>query len=328
VTVTGTRKAALLLMNLDPTTAGELLQSAEPNVIREIASELAYLQAVGQTPETAAESAKEFFGFLKNKTGGGSAFLKQMLRHVLGEQQGKEILEEVQSAVQARDPFLRARQARPENLAKALEGESPQVVGLVLAELPTKQSGELLSLLDEDVGSKAVRAMAGGEEIPNETKIKVAKTIERRLESLRGASPKSNKQEQLRKIADLLRGLPLQSREVLLQSITEYDKDTADTIQKLMITWKHLVLVPDRMLQKALHDVKPAQLALALDGADEALVERVRSNISERVAARLDEEASLISSPTKKDVENAREAVLGVLRELNAKGELELMEEE
>ena len=48
MSATGIRKAALLLRTLDPATAGELLGAAPPEVVKQIATELVYLDATGQ----------------------------------------------------------------------------------------------------------------------------------------------------------------------------------------------------------------------------------------------------------------------------------------
>jgi len=46
----GIRKAALLLMGLEPTTAAELLKVADPEVVTRIAAELAYLCLLYTSP--------------------------------------------------------------------------------------------------------------------------------------------------------------------------------------------------------------------------------------------------------------------------------------
>ena len=95
----------------------------------------------------------------------------------------------------------------------------------------------------------------------------------------------------------------------------------------LMILWEDISQVGDRSLQQALRGIEERQLALALHEAPEETTRKIKSNISERAAAMVDEEASLMSSPKKEDVHEARERVVGALRELNQKGELSFEEE-
>jgi flagellar motor switch protein FliG len=75
-------------------------------------------------------------------------------------------------------------------------------------------------------------------------------------------------------------------------------------------------------MQEALRAVEPSRLAVALYGADEDIVQKIRSNISERAAAMLDEEISLMQEPLEKEILDAREEVVSPLRDANEQGTL------
>ena len=68
--------------------------------------------------------------------------------------------------------------------------------------------------------------------------------------------------------------------------------------------------------------MESSKLVVALYGADEEIVQKIRSNISERVAAALDEEASLMQEPLEKEVFDAKEEVVSPLRAANEEGKL------
>jgi len=98
-------------------------------------------------------------------------------------------------------------------------------------------------------------------------------------------------------------------------------------VANLMIVWEDIPQVADRPLQEALRGIDTRKLALALHKADEVIVGKIRSNISERMAATVDEETSLMSAPKKIDIEEAREEIVRILRQMNEKGELAFIEE-
>jgi flagellar motor switch protein FliG len=98
-------------------------------------------------------------------------------------------------------------------------------------------------------------------------------------------------------------------------------------VAELMILWEDLPLVADRSLQTALREVDSQQLAKALIKADDVFVKKIKANISERAAAAIEEETSLMSSPKKEDIESAREEIVNVLRGINEKGELNFVEQ-
>ena len=85
-------------------------------------------------------------------------------------------------------------------------------------------------------------------------------------------------------------------------------------------------MVADRALQGILRTIDSRKLALSLVKADAELVKKFRSNMSERAAALLDEETSLMSSPKPQDIQQSREQILDALRAVNEKGELAFAE--
>ena len=325
----GIRKASMLLMSLDPSTAAELLKSAGPELIKQIATEMAYLQSTGvQAAADTASPVEEFCQLLRGGEGaGGSGFVRRLLADTLGEAESQQILSEVEELAQARDPFLPIRSAGEEALASALAGESPQAVAVVLAELPPKKSARLVPLLSEEVRADAVFALTSARSVSPGARLRVASVVRERLRAPRegAATPELDeqaRQRKLRSVAVMLRGLEPELRQALMKTIEERDAESAEGIQGLMVIWDDVAAIADRSLQAALHGIDARALALALFDAEEAVAEKTRANISERAAAMLDEELSLLKSPKAEDVETARGEILKALREQNDAGEL------
>ncbi len=131
----------------------------------------------------------------------------------------------------------------------------------------------------------------------------------------------------MRKVAVILRNLGKDLRDNLINAIKEKDAETGEMVSKLMIIWADIPIVADRPLQESVRAIDSRKMALALHKADEKIITKIRTNISERAVAALDEEASLMSSPKKEDIESAREEIVSILRERNEKGELSFIEE-
>ncbi len=327
----GARKAALLLMSLDAASAAELLRNAPKAVITGIAVEMAYLEAAGQGAKTVSvEPAKEFFTLLRGRKAGasGSAQLTALLEKAVGRDQAGEILKLAQAAVQERDPFLSIRSASLGDLARILQGESGQVAAMVLGELTSAKAGKLLPMLDEQVRAEAVRGMTSGDGASPAVRTRVAARLAERLNVGLAVSGDGGEQTQkLRKVAMLLRGLDAPTRDALLKAIDSNDADAGRAVRDLMVIWADVASVADRSLQNILRLVDARNLALALHGAEPAVVAKINSNISERARAMVDEEISLMSSTKQEDVEKARQEVLKAMRELNATGQLEFEEQ-
>ncbi len=328
--LTPVQKAAALLRRLDPGAAGELLKAAPPEVVPRIAAELVYLNVGGEMPTGMDPDGpvEEFLGLLHSRRTGGDleGFVRRMLAEAVGEKRCDELFTEVQQLVEDRDPFLSIRSADVESLAGAVEGEHPQVAALVLGELSAEKSARLVPLLGDDVRLEAVRRMVAGESVCRDARRRIAAMVRQRLGALRASGAAGARRaapsEKFRRVALLLRKLKTELRDALIQGIVDQAPEAGAAVQDLMVTWEDIPLVVDRDLQDVLRDVDSRELALALTEADPKIAAKVRDNISERAAAMIDEETSLMKAPKAEEIEVAREAVLKSLRERNAAGNL------
>ncbi len=333
--LTGKQKAAMLLMSLDAATASELLKGIDPKLVQELAVELAYLDATGyRDRKQSLELATQFYNALQSEPEPElhiKNFLREMLKSTVGEEKANQIQTQIQDLLQKRDPFMPIRSVDSRTLAPLLENEHPQAVAMVLSELPTKKSSEVLGLLSEGIRFSAISRMTGSETVRPEAKTRIAAMICKRLETLpvhhASRAVGTNPEQSLRKVAVILRNLGKELRDGLLGAIQEKDNEAGRKVAKLMILWEDIHQVADRSLQEALRGIGPHKLALALVNANQIITEKVRTNISERTAAAVDEAISLISAPKKNDIKQAREEIIRVLREMNEKGELVFVEE-
>ena len=330
--LTGKQKAAMLLISLDTTTATKLLEGLPADDIQKIAVEVAQIDASGQrSTKDEANVTREFSNLLQENQDQGlttRSFLDDMLVNILGKSKAEQVQAHVRKVTERKDPFVDIRSAGTDELVVALEGQHPQTIGMVLSELETNKGQEVLSLLKEDVRLKAIGRMINLGSLGAEVKRRMAGMVSERLKRLEGTEvvlERPEKQEEtLRKLAVVLGGLERELRDQLLNEIKGHDEEIASTVRKLMVTWEDVPRVADRSLQEALRTVDAAKLALALYGADEEMVQKIRSNISERVQATLDEEASLMQEPLEKEVLDAREEVVAPLRSANEEGTLRM----
>lgn len=323
--LTGKQKAAMLLMSLDAATATELLKGLGAAEIQEIAMELARINASKQiNADEQTQIAQEFCSSLQQQASGFSmkTFLNEMLVTVLDKDTAEQIQSEVIRISGAKDVFGNIRQANTDELVLALEGEHPQTIAVILAELDPKKSQVVLSRLSEESRLQAVCRMLNPELVGSGVKQRMAITVSERLESLKGETLSEKPEQTQRKLAVVLSGLETDLRDKIIEEIEKQDEEIARTVRNLMITWDDIPSIANRSMQEALRSVEPGRLAVALFGANDAVVEKIRKNISERATASLEEEISLMQDPTEQEVLAAREEVVGPLRDANEQGTL------
>ncbi|MCD6395449.1 MAG: hypothetical protein J7M40_18355 [Planctomycetes bacterium] len=330
--LSGKQKAAMLLMSLDAATAAELLKDVDPQVVQELAVELAYLDASGmRDSKQNAEIARQFCDSLESEeTFHFKAFLNSMLKSTVGDEKAKEIQTQISNLLQKRDPFMSIRSADSARLAAVLANEHPQATALVLSELPARKSSDVLSLLDEGVRLSAIGRMVGADTMTEEAKTRIVEAVCKRLGTVgagQGGVDRTGGERSLRKVAVILRNLGKELQDGLLSAVKEEDGEVGQKVSNLMILWEDVPQVSDVSLQEGLRKVKSRILALALVRADEAIAGKIKANISERVAAAIEEDASLMSAARRGEIAQAREEIVGALRKMNEKGELSFIEE-
>jgi len=334
VPLTGKQRAALLLASLDAATASELLKGIDAATVQELAVELTYLDAAGQrNARQTVDIARQFCRSLQNESGFAfKSFLKEMLRNTVGEDQARRIQQEIGSLLQRRDPFMSIREADIESLTSVLQTEHPQAIAVILSELPPKRGSTIIGLLAEDVRVSVISRMTSVSSVTPEAKMRIAQMVRTRLEDARaaksaGTTIQVSPEQSLRKVAIIVRNLDKEVRDGVLEAIRQKDQEAGDKIANLMIVWEDVALVGGRSLQQALRGIDERQLALALYEAPNDIVEKIKSNISERAATMVAEETALMSAPKKEDVAQAREKIVNALRKLNRKGEMTFEEE-
>lgn len=333
--LTGKQKAAMLLTTLDVATATELLRGFDTQVVEELAIELSYLDAAGmRNGDEIMAVSQEFSQSLNSKPGFEvKSFLDDMLKGTLGKNRADELLNDIQSLLRRRDPFLPVLKADINVLASVLESEHPQAVAVVLSELPPKRSSDVLGMLNEGVRVSAVSRMTSVGAMPREAKARIADMVGTKLElrqaeGAAGASVSCKPEDSLRKVALILRNLEKEQREQVMASVRKKDSDTSDAITDMMVLWEDMNAIHDRSMQEGLRGLDEQALARALHKADEVVAHKIKSNISARAASMVEEEATLMGAPKKSDVAEARTGILNRLRELNRNGDLMWQEQE
>ena len=184
--LTGKQKAAMLLMSLDSSTATELLRDIEPKQVQELAVEYAYLDATGlQSKEQSLNLAREFCGSLRKGHGlNVKSFLNEMLKSTMGQENAEQLQSKIQHLLVKRDPFLAIRSADAETLALILRKEHPQAIAVVLSELDSKKSADILVMFNEAVQVSVISRLTNAETVTAEAKSRIAEMVESQLKNV------------------------------------------------------------------------------------------------------------------------------------------------
>jgi len=89
-----------------------------------------------------------------------------------------------------------------------------------------------------------------------------------------------------------------------------------------MFVFEDIVMLDDRAIQKVLREVDSQELAKALKSVDSEVQDKIYKNMSKRAAGMLKEDMEYMGPVRLKDVEEAQQKIVSIIRHLEDTGEI------
>jgi flagellar motor switch protein FliG len=321
VQLSGPQKAALLLVQLGKDRSAAILRSMQEPEIEELMTEVARLENVRS--EVVDQVMTEFVQAIGERLrfgGGGLKVARDMLEVGLGEARANDILSRIDAGGR---PFEFLRTADPRQAMTFLANEHPQTVALVLAHLTAEHAASLLAWLPLEVQSDVAHRIAVMERPSPEVVRQVEEELERKLSNLTEA-PGDSLAGGVMPLVNILNRSNPTTGQAILERLEQTDVDLADEVRRRMFVFEDIITLDDRTVQLVLREVDTKDLALALKGTGDEVRQKVMGNLSERAAGNLAEEIDLLGPARLRDVEEARDGVVKVIRALEEAGQIVL----
>jgi flagellar motor switch protein FliG len=322
--LSGVRKAAVLLVAVGEEVAREILRALPEVDVQRLTEELADLRGV--TPVLSFEVVEEFWELLATQgfiMHGGLDFASRLLVDAFGKQRADELLMQLRRSQEAAQGNLaKLQRTDPTQLGKLLDSEHPQTIALVLAHLDPRRASQVLDSLSEEHKVVSVQRLAEMRQFSPEMAQKVAHILHRRLESVGDTARKSY--SGFKAVADLLNRLNADEAKKILETIEEGEPELALNIRNLMFTFEDLVTVPAATIREIVSGVDKRMLALALRGANEDLRAQIFKSMSSRAVEMLKEDMEVLGPVRSREVAQAQQEILTLARRLEAEGKVVL----
>jgi flagellar motor switch protein FliG len=322
--MSGARKAAILLVAVGDDVAKEVLRVLPEAEVQRLTEELADLRNI--PPAVSAEVLEEFWQLLETQNymvHGGLDYASRLLAETFGKQRAEDVMTLVRrSREEAQGNLAKLQRTDPQQLGKLLDAEHPQTIALVLAHLDPKRASTVLDNLSEDHRVIAIQRLAEMRQFSPEMAQKVAHILHRRLETVGDTARKSY--SGFKAVADLLNRLNVEESAKILESIEENNPDMALGIRNLMFTFEDLITVPPATIREIVAAVDKRQLAMALRGTNEELRAQIFKAMSSRAAEMLKEDMEVLGPVRSREVAQAQQGILNLARQLESEGKVVL----
>ncbi|MCW2492448.1 MAG: fliG [Frankiales bacterium] len=319
--MTGRRKAAVLLLQLDRRASAKVLAQLRESELEDLSAEIARLGEI--TPVMSAAVLREF-GVLAS--GGGSSLhggldqTRELLIAAVGEGRAAEIMGKLATTVLDL-PFKFLQNADARQLLSFLSDEHPQTIALVLAHVPAPLASKVLAGLGADLQADVAHRIATMDRTSPEVIRTVEAGLERRMSSMLVPADLSAVGG-VQPLVEIINRADRGTEKLILEGLEQRDPELADEVRSRMFVFEDLINLDDRAVQLVLRLVEVANLAIALKGVSNAVRSKVMTNMSERAAVTLGEEIELLGPVRVQTVDEAQTEVVRVIRLLEEEGQI------
>ncbi len=317
--MSGLTKAAILLISLGPERSSKIFQHLKEDEIEQLTLEIANTRSV--SPQLKTDVLNEFYEVCLAQqyiAEGGIGYARDLLEKALGEEKAKDVISRLTASLQVR-PFEFIRKADPGQLLNFIQ-EHPQTIALILSYLPSHQSSLIVSALPLEKQADVAKRIAKMDRTSPDVIKEVERVLERKLSSL--VNQDYTIVGGVDAIVEILNNVDRGTERHIMENLEIEEPELADEIRRKMFVFEDILALDDRTIQRVLRDVQNDELAIALKGSNEDVQAAIFNNLSKRLAAMIKEDMDFMGPVRMKDVEEAQQKIVNVIRKLEDTGEI------
>ncbi len=318
--LSGLQKAAVLLIVLGPERSASIFKHLKEEEIEELTLEIANTRSI--TPQLKDEVVDEFYQVCLAQqyiAEGGINYAKELLEKALGPEKALDVIGKLTASLQVK-PFEFIRKTEPSQLLNFIQDEHPQTIALILAYLSPAQASLIISALPQERQADVAKRVAMMDRTSPDVIKEVEKILESKLASL--VNQDYTIVGGVDQVVEILNAVDRGTEKHIMETLEIEEPELADEIRKKMFVFEDILLLDDRAIQRVLHDVDNNDLALALKGSNEQVQTAIFNNLSKRLAAMIKEDMEFMGPVRMKDVEEAQQKIVNIIRKLEDSAEI------
>ena len=323
VALSGLQKSALLLIQIGKDRAARVMQEMSDEEVELLSAEIMRMSNVPR--EISADIIDEFYENTMAMSAvrlgsGGMDYAQKVLEQTFGKEKAAEIMEKLMQGMQGQ-PFDFLKSADPREIVTLIQPEHPQTIALILAHLRPDHAARVMAGLGPKLQGEVAVRIAQLERANPEMVSLVASALQKKAEQVI-----NNEEMQavggVEPLVDIINRADPGTEKMILTGLEERDEELADEVRSRMFVFE------DIGIQLVLRQVDGAQLALALKGTNEELRSRLMKNLSERARQNVMEEIDMLGSVRMSQVQEARAAIVQLIRKMEESGQIVIRRDE
>lgn len=318
--ISGIQKAAILLITLGPEKSANVFKHLKDDEIEQLTLEIANTRSI--SPNVKEQVMDEFYEVCLAQqyiAEGGIGYAKELLEKALGSDRARDVIGKLTASLQVR-PFEFVKKTDASQLLNFIQDEHPQTIALILSYLSSSQSAIIIAALSPDKQAEVAKRIAQMDRTSPDVIKEVEKVLERKLSSL--VNQDYTIVGGVDSIVEILNTVDRGTEKHIIETLEIEEPELADEIRRKMFVFEDILSLDDKSIQRVLREVDNNELATALKGSNEEVQGVIFNNLSKRLAAMIREDMEFMGPVRLKDVEEAQQKIVNVIRKLEDTGEI------
>ncbi|MCR5585830.1 MAG: flagellar motor switch protein FliG [Lachnospiraceae bacterium] len=318
--LSGLQKAAILLITLGPDKSANVFKFLKEEEIEQLTLEIANTRSINQALKE--EVLDEFYEVCLAQqyiSEGGIDYAKSLLEKALGGDKAVEVIGKLTASLQVR-PFEFVRKTDATQLLNFIQDEHPQTIALILSYLSTSQAAAIVAALPQDKQADVAKRIAQMDRTSPDVIKEVENVLEKKLANL--VNQDFTIAGGVDAVVDILNTVDRGTEKHIMETLEIDEPELADEIRKKMFVFEDILTLDDRSIQRVMHEVDNNEIAVALKNANEDVQAAIFNNMSKRLATMIKEDMEFMGPVRMKDVEEAQQKIVNIIRKLEDSGEI------
>ncbi|WP_312700043.1 flagellar motor switch protein FliG [Sedimentibacter sp.] len=318
--LSGKQKAAAIIISLGADDASKIYKFLKEDEIEQLTYEISRLQHL--SPQVVEQTLKDFYELCLTQkviTEGGYEYARSVLEKAFGSQTAASLLERVTKTLRTKS-FEFIRKADYKNLLTIIQNEHPQAIALILSYARADQASAVISELPKEKRIDVVERIAKMDRTSPEIVRYVEEELEKKFNSI--VSVDFTEIGGVNYVADVMNNMDRGNEKYIFDELNKKDAKLADEIRMRMFVFEDIVTMDSMSIQRFLREVDSKDLVYAIKGSNKDVADMLFSNMSTKMGDTIKSELEYTHNLRLRDVEEAQQRIVSVIRRLEEEGEL------
>lgn len=324
-TISGAKKSAVLLMTIGPELSSNILKELTDKQVQKIGVEIANLHKV--TAKERREILNEFLDIRSRNDfsiEGGMDYTKSLLKGAFDDSKANKLMEGIKYETYTK-VFTAARKADANQILSCIQGESSQTIAIVLSHIQPEKAAQIVCKLDECLQREVALKMGTISNVSPVVIKAVDSSLEKKLSSI--GDEKLNSSSGFDSLLDILNKVDGKTEKNIMSFLENENSILADKVKSSMFAFEDIVTLDSISIQRILKEVNLKDIAIALKGGDDKILQIILNNQSNRAAEVLKEEINLLGPLKVSQIDESKRNIVKIIRKLEQEGLISLEQE-